>query len=117
MSAPEVETWSADGIGGPPASDCDVRGKRVDLRRGEHDGLARLLARPAPCAGIRPVLTWKSTAAAPTPIRLGPLTVPCASRPWQLEQFWPNSALPALIWACGPPAGEAPDAAPPVTAE
>jgi len=37
--------------------------------------------------GMRPVPTWKSTEAAPTPIRLGPLSVPAALRPWQVAQF------------------------------
>src|SRR6478735_12608380 len=48
-------------------------------------------------AGIRPVPTWKSTAAAPTPIRVGPFEVPSAARPWQLEQLSRNSCLPASI--------------------
>jgi hypothetical protein len=42
------------------------------------------------------VVTWNSTAAEPTPIRLGPRpSTPCALAPWQLMQFWSNSALPS----------------------
>ena len=48
-------------------------------------------------SGIRPVLTWKSTAAAPTPMRLGPVSVPWAMYPWQLEQFCTNNCRPRLV--------------------
>src|SRR5882724_190403 len=59
-------------------------------------------------AGIRPVLTWKSTAAAPTPIRLGASEVPCASGPWQLEQFAAYRSEPLAIDAeLGPETGAA----------
>ena len=51
-------------------------------------------------SGIRPVLTWKLTAAAPTPIRLGAEDVPWASRPWQLEQFWVNRVRPTVVSCC-----------------
>ena len=51
------------------------------------DGL-RSFSAPTSLAGMRPVDTWKSTAAAPAPIRLGAMPgLPWASRPWQLEQF------------------------------
>jgi hypothetical protein len=47
---------------------------------------------------MRPVPTWNSTEAAPTPIRLGPRpSTPRPSRPWQLMQLLSNSALPS--WA------------------
>ena len=43
---------------------------------------------PGCAIGIRPVPTWKSTAAAPTPIRGGPMTMP--SRAWRWPSpFWP----------------------------
>src|SRR5580693_7469833 len=46
-------------------------------------------------AGIRPVDTWKYTAASPTPIRLGPWSVtPCRLAPWQDTQEVSNSCLP-----------------------
>lgn len=35
---------------------------------------------------MRPVPTWKSTAAAPTPTRLGPSELPLPPVPWQLAQ-------------------------------
>ena len=46
--------------------------------------------------GIRPVLTWKWTEAAPTPTREGPMSVPWPCVPWQVAQFawkrrWPSS--------------------------
>ena len=50
---------------------------------------------------MRPVLTQKSTVAAPTPCRFGPMVAwpsgptPLASLPWQLEQVWANSRRPA----------------------
>ena len=44
-------------------------------------GCLRGFSAPGSFAGIRPVLTWKSTAAAPTPIRLGAMFgMPCASK-------------------------------------
>src|ERR1700677_1475230 len=63
-----------------------------------------------PLHGMRPVDIWKSTAAAPAPIRLGACDEPWASRPWQLEQFvmnsfWPAAAPlePVVEAACAPP--------------
>src|SRR5690606_1676011 len=47
--------------------------------------------------GIRPVETWKCTEAAPTPTSDGARSVPCASSPWQVEQFVRNSASPVSI--------------------
>ena len=57
--------------------------------------------------GIRPVPTWKSTAAAPTPASEGPAILsplpvarPSAFRPWQVAQFARNRALPSSTdWA------------------
>src|SRR5690242_431490 len=46
-------------------------------------------------AGIRPVDTWKYTAASPVPIRLGPRSgTPCRLAPWQDTQDVSNSCLP-----------------------
>ena len=50
-------------------------------------------------SGMRPVPTWKSTAAAPTPIRDGAWLVPSAKLPWQLAQLSLNSVRPSAIWA------------------
>ncbi|BDZ53153.1 hypothetical protein GCM10025870_02260 [Agromyces marinus] len=55
---------------------------------------------PCICMGMRPVPTWKSTDAAPTPIRLGPSAVPEASSPWQVAQFAWKSFLPSSMVAC-----------------
>src|SRR6266508_4044229 len=56
------------------------------------------------CAGTAgPGASWKSTAAAPTPISDGPailpspLPPPSAARPWQLEQPTEKSFLPSSI--------------------
>jgi hypothetical protein len=55
-------------------------------------------------AGIRPVLTWNSTAAEPTPMRLGPWSgTPCALRPWQVMHVVSNNCLP--FWASSLSAG------------
>ena len=67
--------------------------------------------------GIRPVPTWKATAAAPTPARGGPkfwprLSVwPSPFWPWQNEQPTRNSSRPlatisASVSACSAWAGE-----------
>lgn len=45
---------------------------------------------------MRPVPTWKSTEAAPTPMRDGPSLVPWAERPWQVAQFDAKSFWPSL---------------------
>ncbi len=56
---------------------------------------------------MRPVPTWKSTAAAPTPIRLGATLEPCAAMPWQVAQLASKSFLPwstefwDAAWTCG----------------
>ena len=56
--------------------------------------------------GMRPVPTWKSTAAAPTPMSEGPRVLPSESTrpsalvPWQVAQFARNSDLPASTSSC-----------------
>ena len=47
--------------------------------------------------GIRPVATWKSTDAAPTPISDGATELPSALRPWQDEQPRAKIDLPSSI--------------------
>ena len=109
--APEVLTCSAEGIAGPPASEAMYAATAWVATVLSAGGLRGFSA--AVCfAGIRPVLTWKSTAAAPTPIRLGATGVPCASRPWQLEQFLAKISWPCAIccWSAG---GADADAEPP----
>ena len=92
--APEVLTSAGVGIAGPPARDAMYAAtSRVSVGF-SWAGLLPFSA-PISLAGIRPVLTWKSTAAEQTPIRLGAIPVtPCASRPWQVAHVswkicWP----------------------------
>jgi hypothetical protein len=46
---------------------------------------------------MRPVATWKSTDAAPTPIRDGAIAAPSAFNPWQEEHPFRKSCLPSSI--------------------
>ena len=51
--------------------------------------------------GMRPVDTWKSTDAAPTPTSEGAVAVPSAFGPWHVAQlawnsFWPVSMSSVL---------------------
>ena len=46
---------------------------------------------------MRPVPTWKSTDAAPTPISEGAIEPPSAFRPWQEEQPKANIRFPSSI--------------------
>ena len=75
-------------------------------------GVRRVVRRSAStaltsAAGMRPVTTQKSTVAAPTPTRLGPMLgwpkgpTPLARFPWQLEQAWANRRRPASMKDCG----------------
>jgi hypothetical protein len=50
---------------------------------------------PFICMGMRPVPTWKSTAAAPTPTSEGPDWEPLAPTPWQVAQLAANSLPPS----------------------
>ena len=68
--------------------------------------IARHVEREPGCAiGIRPVPTWKSTAAAPTPTSDGPIWLPFSVLtpspfwPWQNEQLTRNSSRPFAIWS------------------
>ena len=72
----------------------------------------RSFSAPSSLAGMRPVDIWKSTAAAPAPIRLGACVVPWASSPWHVEQLCRNSAWPCATWVESW-AGAAADAPPP----
>ncbi len=62
-------------------------------------GLLGLACGPDACIGMRPVPTWKSTAAAPTPTREGANVDPSALRPWQVAQFAANSFSPPATCA------------------
>jgi hypothetical protein len=48
---------------------------------------------------MRPVPTWKSTEAAPTPIKEGAISEPSAFKPWHEEQPFRNNCLPSSICA------------------
>ena len=48
---------------------------------------------------MRPVPTWKSTDAAPTPINEGAICEPSAFNPWHEEQPFRNSWRPSSICA------------------
>ena len=48
---------------------------------------------------MRPVPTWKSTDAAPTPIREGAMAPPSAFHPWQEEQPFRKICFPSSIAA------------------
>ena len=66
------------------------------------DGLRSASTALTSVAGMRPVETQKSTVAAPTPCRFGPMVAwpsgftPLASLPWQLEHVSSNSSRPML---------------------
>ncbi len=48
---------------------------------------------------MRPVPTWKSTEAAPTPMRDGAIAPPSAFNPWQEEQPFKKICFPSSIAA------------------
>ena len=73
-----VLTSAAVGMAGPPPSAATYAASAWICRVVNVTGL-RGTSGPTSLAGIRPVLTWKSTAAAPTPTRLGACDVPWAS--------------------------------------
>src|SRR5690606_3922074 len=80
-------TCSPDGTVGPPPSDCTYAAMSLMLALSTHSGSGlRGTWAAGLVAGIRPVLIWKSTEAAPTPISVGPIDVPSALSPWQLAQ-------------------------------
>jgi hypothetical protein len=63
-------------------------------------GFLRSICAPCWAAGMRPVVTWNSTEAEPTPMRLGPLlSTPSAFCPWQEMQVLSYRPLPACAAA------------------
>src|SRR3954447_17909617 len=96
-----AEVYWASGTPGPGASDPTYAASWLTSSP-EKRFFASGACGPGSAIGIRPVPTWKSTDAAPTPIRLGPAMLPrlsagapAAFRPWQLAQFARKSFLPA----------------------
>src|SRR3954469_14644881 len=93
-------TASADGIAGPGprlatyADSCATSSGVNRLWPSGACGAAR-------CNGIRPVPTWKSTEAAPTPTSDGASLRPVASIPWHVAQLARNSARPASTCCSG----------------
>src|SRR5262249_32339397 len=82
---------SSSVYGGPTGGGCSVA---VSPDCSSRVGLRGSWA-PCPLAGIRPVATWKDTAAWPTPSRLGPRPcTPCRLAAWQ--------AMQALRYSCSP---------------
>lgn len=53
---------------------------------------------------MRPLLTWKFTAAAPTPMSVGAFLVPSAFMPWQLAQCATKRLLPCATSSALPDA-------------
>src|SRR5512139_467785 len=105
-SSAEYSSWSAAGIAGPGPSEATYAAIAATSSSENCAGLRGICAPVEVAAGIRPVDTWKSTAAAPTPTRDGPSELPSAFTPWQLEQLRRNSAWPSsMLWV------ETPDAA------
>ena len=87
------------GIGRAGAQGADVGGQRVDLLRLKSSGLLGACG-PICWAGMRPVPTWKSTAASPTPISDGPEPcTPWPCIPWQEEQEDWKSFLPSVSFS------------------
>jgi len=91
-------TCSSVGIAGPAPSEATYPASAAVCSSSNCAGLTRACG-PLICIGIRPVDTWKSTAAAPTPTRDGTPLVPCAFAPWHVAQLAWNSFLPVSMSA------------------
>src|SRR3954454_9964417 len=96
-------------MAGPGPSDATYAA-RAAISSGEKLTFFAAIWGPGCVAGIRPVPTWKSTAAAPTPARVGPSWLPSSVRtpspfwPWQKEQptrksLRPCSTSSSSLWA------------------
>src|SRR3954469_3676862 len=93
-------TASADGIAGPGprlATYADSCATSSGVNRLWPSGACGAVR----CNGIRPVPTWKSTEAAPTPTSDGASLRPVASIPWHVAQLARNSARPASTCCSG----------------
>src|SRR6218665_1224159 len=98
-ASPPPEVSEASGITGPGASDATWAANSAicsSVNCGSFSGACG----PFAAIGIRPVPTWKSTDAAPTPMRLGAVPEPCACRPWQVAQLAWKSFLPSSMVCC-----------------
>src|SRR6187402_997858 len=74
-----------DGMAGPGPSVATYAARAAICESVNCGGFSSICG-PVAAAGMRPVPTWKSTAAAPTPTRVGATLVPVAASPWQLAQ-------------------------------
>ncbi len=100
-SSPTTWRYSSAGIAGPGPSEATYADRSATSCSENLTSLAGACGAVA-SIGIRPVPTWKSVAAAPTPIRLGPAEPPWPAGPWQVEQLaWksrsPASASPVAV--------------------
>src|SRR5215218_9709776 len=86
------------GMGGPGPSDATYATRSSISARVYGERLVTD-CRSGAVFGMRPVDSWKSAAAAPTPRRSGPCALPSPFAPWQVahptrKSRWPRSALP-----------------------
>src|SRR3712207_2740351 len=110
---------SSEGMAGPGPSEATYAASWATCSSVNCGGLASACG-PLFSMGMRPVPTWKSTEAAPTPISDGASCVPSAFMPWHVAQFALNRSEPvsmSLSLASAAPAGLGASAAyrPPVT--
>src|SRR3954449_414743 len=91
---PSPEVYFASGMAGPGDSEATYAASCLVCSSLNLLGL-RMACTPGLDRGMRPVPTWKSTDAAPTPARLGPAGPPWPLRPWHVEQLARKSFLPA----------------------
>src|SRR6478736_2145495 len=82
------------GMAGPEPSEATYAARAL-ICSGENFTLLTGAWTFGPASGMRPVPTWKSTEAAPTPTSEGPDFVPWALRPWQLAQLARKRSLPS----------------------
>src|SRR3954468_8535705 len=104
------------GIGGPPPGGRAATYRtRASMSAGENAGSRCTSEYRSWASGIRPVLSWKSTDAGPTPAIAGPRWLPSPRCPWQLAQLCWYSTVPRSVPgvvpadAGGPAEGTGPD--------
>src|SRR4029079_1101035 len=106
LDAPVGSYSDFDGIAGPGPSEATYAASWL-LYSGEYTTFLRWACTPGRAIGIRPVPTWKSTAAAPTPARGGAywvprlVTMPSPFLPWHEAQPTRNRArlLATVDWS------------------
>nr|WP_238454099.1 hypothetical protein [Micromonospora sp. ATA51] len=87
ISRPEPRWPGATrGIRGPPPPKLATWSTSAEMSAAENTGSPRRACCTSRETGIRPVESWKSTEAGPTPTRDGPRWAPCPRSPWQLAQ-------------------------------